>query len=173
MEMEEEEIENVDAPLCRCCQEPYKLGDDFCNNCGFPFNGTEKEQGQYIGKFLVGVHNETEGQRNVKRTRNALFIIAGILMVGGLMTSEQGNEGAIILVGNTVLAFIFLMIAMWSDKSPFNAYLTGLLIFLSAQVIGLIISPASIFSGLILKMIIISFLISGLVGAASSKQKQN
>lgn len=166
----EEEIEKVDVPLCKCCKEPYTLGDEFCNNCGFPFNGSEKEQGQHIGKFLVGINNETEGQRSVKRTRNALFIIAGLLMVGGLMTSEQGNEGAIIIVGNTVLAVIFLFIAMWSDKSPFNAYLTGLIIFLAAQVIGLVISPVSIFSGLIFKIIIMAFLISGIGGAASSKK---
>lgn len=167
----EEEIEKVDAPLCRCCKEPYKLGDEFCNNCGFPFNGTEKEQGHHIGKYLVKVNTKKDGNASILGIKIALLSIAVLLIFASLRFADMGEEGATVLVSNIVLAFVLFGIALWSDKSPFNAYLTGLIIFLSLQIITFFISPYSVLGGLILKLVLIGLLIGGLISAANTKQE--
>lgn len=163
-------IDNEDL-ICKCCETEIAESDDFCSECGFPLKGTEKEQGKHIGKYVVGALDEESGKSGVKKSKNALLIIAGILVASGIWVSKGGGEaGAFIVVTNIVLAVIFAFLAMWSEKNPFSAFLTALILFISLQILFLLADPLSIISGILFKFVIIFFLVNGITSAAKLKK---
>jgi hypothetical protein len=105
--VEKDDIAN-DVLLCRCCKSEVKAEDTFCGECGFPLQGTEEEQGKHIGKYIVGALEKDEGKSAVKKSRNALLVLAGLLVIGGIWVSKSGGEeGAFTLVSNIVMAIVF------------------------------------------------------------------
>jgi len=55
--------------------------------------------------------------------------------------------------------------AYWSQKKPFAALLSALLLYLMVIAINAIVEPTTIFKGILIKIIILSFLIKGVSSA--------
>lgn len=158
--------------ICKCCKESILQADEFCASCGFPLKGTEEEQGKYIGQYILGTHNISEDENQINKSRKGLLIVAGLLVVGGFWSAKSGGEvAAINLVGNIILAIVFAFITLWSEKNPFAAFITTLLLFLSLQIVAFIINPSSLVSGILLKVVIIALLVNGVVSAAKTKSR--
>lgn len=153
---------------CKCCKTTVTENDSFCPNCGFPLKGTIEEQGEFIGKFLTKKNEEQEWKRQVNNARTTLAVV-GVLMIVtggfyGLMNRNSGGE--IIFVVNLIIGLIYFFLSWWSNKNPFGAILTGLIIFISIYLLQAFINPSSLIEGVIIKVVVVTYMINGVVSAA-------
>lgn len=161
--------------ICQCCKYEVGENDSFCNNCGFPLHGTDEEKGKFIGQYLTQKNAKVEIESQVKSARTTLFVVAGLTVLGGLLSTATNNEGdgGIILIASIVIAAIFCGLAFWSNKNPFGALLTGLIMYISLILLSVIEDPMELVRGIIVKVIIISYMIKGVVGASKARGMKN
>src|SRR4051812_24683829 len=66
----------------------------------------------------------------VKKARNILFIIAAVQLVGIAFAFDQDGLARTITIGLSVaLALIFCLLALWTTRKPFDAIVTGLILY--------------------------------------------
>ena len=102
----------------------------------------------------------------VKKARNILFAIAAIQLIGIYFASEQyGMERTITLALSIGLALIFFFLGLWTKRKPYDAIITGIIVY-SILIIGnAMLEPATILQGLIFKIVIFVLLITALSNA--------
>jgi hypothetical protein len=102
--------------------------------------------------------------KHIRNARITLFIIAGVQLVAGVITSLNLPEPAIwITIGIYALfATVFASLAFWTRKKPYTALLIALILYSSLVVGDGIIDPSSIYKGIFLKVAIIVLLVRGL-----------
>ncbi|MCK8522607.1 hypothetical protein M0D21_13565 [Aquimarina sp. D1M17] len=157
--------------LCSQCNTPINGKTKFCANCGYPENGTEKEQSVYHANKVMKKNQVKEDQNRIKSGRNTLYWIAGISFFFGLITFLLNDDSTTFIV-QIILAIIYLILAYWSQKKPFAALLSALLLYVLLIAADVVVEPASIFRGIIVKIIIISFLIKGVNSALQNSKKE-
>ncbi len=154
--------------ICQCCKQKVTYTDSFCQNCGFPLKGTQEEQGKFIGQYITRKGEKEEWKNQVKNAKITLLVLAGLTILFGLIalnTNTEG-EGVVDFLIYAIIAGIYGFLAWWSDKNPFGAVLTGLIVYVALNILTAIVDPLTIFSGVIWKVLIISYLIKGVAGAA-------
>jgi len=158
-------MENQTASLCNCCYNAFNDEDIFCNSCGYPLQGTQQEQDTHI---VIRANKEidiAELNGKVASARNSLYWIGGIIGVWAVITyfvSPDADEAFSLLITNVILVGAFLSFGVWSKSKPTTALISGLALYLIVQILNAIVSPMSIFSGIIMKVIIIAYLIKGI-----------
>lgn len=162
-------------PTCQCCKYEVSESDSFCNNCGFPLNGTDEEKGKFIGQYLTQKNTKAEIENQVKSARTTLFVVAGLMVLSGLfsLATDKEGDGGFILIASLVIAAIFCGLAFWSNKNPFGALLTGLIMYISLILLSIIEDPIELVRGVIVKVIIISYMIKGVIGASKVRGMKN
>lgn len=130
----------------------------------------EKSPGQtpqQEGIFDDLYDNSMEGyDKPIRRARILLFIIAALQLVGIVTIGDIEPPDNWIYVGVFVgLAVTFAALAFWTKRKPYTAILTALVIYGSLNLLAAIIDPASIFRGIILKIVAFVLLINALKNA--------
>jgi hypothetical protein len=101
-------------------------------------------------------------EASMRSARNWLYWIAAIQMALGIYEyyrSISRELGIYALIVQGIIAIVFFLLALWSKKSPVLAFTTAL-IFYVLIILGLaLINPTNIFSGAILKVLVIIALI--------------
>ena len=97
-----------------------------------------------------------------------IYVAAGLFFVSGLITFFATDDFAILLV-NLVICVVYLILAVWSSRNAFAAILTALLIYLTIQLINVMTIPGSLFSGIIIKIVIIAAFVKGIKAALEAK----
>jgi hypothetical protein len=159
----------ADLSTCYYCNSsPLTEGIVFCPSCGFPQRGLEDDQKKFITNKRIlliqldGMHDK------VKKARNALFITAGVMLLSyGVAFVQYGS--AVMIEGGVVIS-AFVGFGFWANKNPFPAVLTGLIFLLTLYVLYAIVNPATIVSGIIIKIAIIAALVYGLKAALQAKK---
>ncbi|MBW1296170.1 zinc ribbon domain-containing protein [Aquimarina litoralis] len=165
-----EEI-NVELQHCSQCNQEMLNDAKFCTYCGFPENGDESEKAQFHAQRVMKKSQAKENNQRINSARNTLYWMAGIFFVSGLFLFFSLNDIAV-LIASSILAIIYLILAYWSQKKPFAAILSALLLYLMVIVVNVIDEPSSLFKGILLKIIILSFLIKGMYSASQSTKGQ-
>ncbi|WP_108803447.1 zinc ribbon domain-containing protein [Aquimarina sp. Aq107] len=165
-----EEIAIQQPLLCSQCNTEINLESKFCTECGFPENGDEKEKAVYHARKAMKKNQIIDDHKRINSARKTLYWMAGISFVVGLIyffrTQDTGE-----LIAQMVIAAIYLMLAYWSQKKPFAAILSGLLLYLTILAIITIAEPTTIFKGIIFKIVIIAFLAKGVYSASQYSKK--
>lgn len=110
-----------------------------------------------------------EYSRGVKRARNTLFAVGIILfafdMIYSLFQDFTKETFLVVLVIDTVILASFIGLGFLTKKKPFIAILSGLILYVGIQVAVAAMNNnwASLFSGFIVKAIIIGLLVKGLI----------
>ena len=160
-------------PDCPDCHSPVNENDIFCGKCGYPVKGTEEQISEF--HYAEGLR-QLQLQENQTVTRggtNSLFVIAAIFLLGGLIyyfVTEDTRAALALLITNLILALIFLGLGLWSREKPVSAFISGLVLYSLIQLLNLLFEPASIFSGIIMKVVIFIYLIKGLMSAFESQK---
>ncbi len=157
--------------LCSQCNTTINTETKFCTNCGYPENGTEKEQATYHAQKVMKKSQAKDDHKRIKSARNTLYWIAGIFFVSGLFMYYTLQDNAI-LVTNVIVATIYLVLAYLSQEKPFVAILSGLLLYILVIALNGIVEPATLFKGILVKIIILSFLIKGVYSASQNAKDQ-
>lgn len=96
------------------------------------------------------------------------MVLAGLTVIVGLIAlgANVDGDGRLEFLIYAIIAVIYGFLAWWSDKNPFGALLTGLVVYVALNILTAIVDPVTIFSGILWKVLIISYLIKGVAGAA-------
>lgn len=153
---------------CECCAAIVNASDSYCQKCGFPLMGTEQEKNTFKAKYIIDINDQEDLKKQIKNARTSLIVVAVLTILGGFVEAARGEKedtGMIVLIA-VILAAIYGGFAIWSNKKPFAALLSGLILFISIILISAFLEPMSIISGIIVKVLVIGYLIKGIVGAS-------
>jgi hypothetical protein len=172
----EREPEEIEAPLvlnCAYCSEPIEPGDAFCIHCGFPLQGTEEEQRSFRTGRMLKEDELDEMKRKVRSAYITIFALSGLFFLAGIYyfasLEPYQNPGAVLLV-NWIVCFVYIGLGLWCRTQPVSAIISGLIFYAIITVLNAIESPSTLVSGIILKVIILGFLITGLNSAYKAQQ---
>ncbi|MBO9567161.1 MAG: hypothetical protein J7621_30590 [Niastella sp.] len=109
-------------------------------------------------------YNSMEGyDKPVRNARIMLFVIAGIQLIPLLLMPEMEELAKWITIGIYVfIAAVFAALALWTKRKPYTAIIVALSFYTGIILLSAVLEPASIFQGLILKIIVFVLLINGL-----------
>jgi len=109
----------------------------------------------------------------VVAARNTLFVLGDFFLLYGLLTpavQPEGQDNTRILVANLSVAIVFGLLGGWASKRPVASIVSGMVLYGLLQLMSLIENPTAIFSGIIVKIIVVSFLVKGLKSAWTAEK---
>lgn len=120
-----------------------------------------------IADYYDGVKKlEMEGyETGIKKARNALFVTAALVFIGELVSAGVSGIGItpLLIVIALIEAGIFVGLGFWTKTKPYSAIVVGLILFILMWVAAIAINGGKgVYSGIIVKIIIISYLVSAL-----------
>lgn len=149
-----------DRSVCHHCRRPGLTVDDvYCPDCGFPQQGSESEQ----RKFIVGKRKERSLQSDhaamVQKARMYLLVAAGLNMITFL------SDQPVVLIVGAIISGIFVGLSFWAKKRAYPALLTGLITYVSLQLLFGIVDVWFMISGIFWKIAIVGALFFALRSA--------
>ena len=123
-----------------------------------------------IADYYDGVKKiEIQGyETGIKKARTALFITAGLLLLGEIISGSAIDFAFTpLMIGIIVFEVgIFIALALWTKTKPYTAIITGLIVFILLWGASIaLLGGKAVYSGIIVKVIIIVNLISALKSA--------
>ena len=169
--------ENVDStmnettPLIECsnCKNNTNANDKFCNNCGYPINGTAEEINAFIANVNVQKIDLEVAEKKINQARNYVFVIAAFTFLSSAVSYFISNDTITALI-NLVLTGIYVGLAFWTKKKAFAAILVALILYLTIHTVNAFIDPLTIVKGIFIKIIIIGLLIKGIRGSLEAEK---
>jgi hypothetical protein len=160
--------EETEQLTCEHCGAQAIPGRKFCTQCSFPIEGTEQEKISF--RLLVSSRKRflSDAQDKIKNAKTIIYVLAGFLFVMGLI-SLLAQDDVASFVANLVLCLTYLILAAWATKNPFAAILTAFVLYLTLQIVGAIVEPITILSGILWKVIFIGAFIKGIRSAYEAK----
>lgn len=158
-----------DLKVCfYCSSSPLPETTVFCPSCGFPQRGSELEQKRFlIGRKQIG-KNVNESEASIGIARIVLFALG--LLNGGVAAWFFYQGERIGGMTQAAIAAIYIGLGFWAAKKPFPALLTGLIVYLTFLLLGAVMDPASILTGLVLKIAIVGSFVYGMRAVKQSEE---
>ena len=113
---------------------------------------------------------EMEGHESgIKKARNALFVTAGLLLLGEIIAmSRAGLAVTPLAIGIIAVEVgIFVALGFWTKYKPFTAIITGLILFIAIWIISATLAGQPVYAGILMKIIIIVILATALKPATA------
>lgn len=103
-------------------------------------------------------------ENGIKKARNALYVTAAFLLIGEVvLLSRSGLEATPLAIGIIAIEVgIFIALALWTKRKPFTAIIVGLILFVLMWVLSIAIADQPVYSGILMRAIIVFFLVSAL-----------
>ena len=126
----------------------------------------QKQEGE-IADYIDGMKKlEMQGhETGIKKARNALFATAGLLLLGEIVTASISNIPLTPLATGIIAVEVgvFIVLALWTKSKPYSAIIAGIVFFILLWVLAIaVVGGRAAYSGIILRVIILSILISAL-----------
>ena len=154
--------------ICENCRNHQSIEKKFCSSCSFPVQGTDEEKYNFRLRLSSRKRLLKDAEGRMKSARTMIYVAAGLFLVSGLIAFFTSDDYATLLV-SLIICVVYLILAVWSSKNSFAAILTAMIIYLTIQLINVIAAPESLFSGIILKIIIIVAFAKGIKAALEAK----
>jgi chromate transport protein ChrA len=126
------------------------------------------------GNMLKNVESKVKEAMWVLWGVGAINVIVGLVYIfmGFGKSEEEMIEGIIAGLFSIIIGVIFIILAFLAGKNrtEYKSILTGLVVYGSLILLNALFEPASIFQGIILKIIIIGSLIKGLSSAKEANE---
>lgn len=142
----------------------------FCPHCGFPQQGTREDQKDFRAQVFLKKQDLTNAQSKVKNAAATLYVIAGFTSLYGLIVGLGIREDAGLMIGNVVIAILYILLGLWSQEKPFMAILSGLILYATFILLNAFLDPATLYNGMVIKLVVIVFLIKGVVSARQANR---
>jgi hypothetical protein len=107
--------------------------------------------------IFAGLYDLAPYEKTLKSARIWLYVIAGIQLAMGIFeynTIAEKDLAWMVFGIDAFVAAIFLVLALWSRKSPVPAFTTALICYLLFNVIFMILDPTNIARGIIVKVLV-------------------
>ena len=154
---------------CSKCSSPVAEHDKFCNECGFPENGSQKEKELYDYRIKLKMDVVEEAQKKLKNVKVLLYVIAGLnFAIGAYFVTTDTNIADGLF--NMFSAAIYLACVIWVNKQPLTGVLAAFVFWIVTQLLLVLVDPALLFNGIILKAVFIGIFIKGISSANDVKK---
>lgn len=155
--------------VCPDCDNAVVPGKIFCTNCGYPVNGTPEQKSNFdIEKYKLQAELDVT-QSRIKNGTTTLYVLSGLALLGSFviptMMDMSGDEKKQTFITYIILSALYIGLAFLSKKKPFAALLTALILYVTVIILGAFVQPTSLFSGIIIKVLVIAYLVKGTKGA--------
>jgi hypothetical protein len=163
------EITSEHLPICENCKAPHGTDQKFCQQCSFPVGGTDTEKQAF--RMNVGMHQQwlRNATKETGTAKTIIYILAGIFLLFGIYQGLAVDDFAG-LITNLIVCVVFLVLAAWTDSNPFGAILTAFIIYLTIQLFNFFLDPATLFGGILWKVLIISGFLKGIRSAQEAQR---
>ena len=111
--------------------------------------------------------------KHIRQARNAIFVAAGVLVFNLVVLAATTAYYEYLWLDYTIWgAFIagFVLLGFWTKKKPYTAIICALVLYVLFVALNAFIDITTIYKGIILKIVIISFLVKGLNDAKEAQQ---
>ncbi len=145
--------------ICPACKTEIEKEIEICTNCEFPFNGTEKQRGIHIGRFInqKGIVNDSDN--SIIKSQKILIGIATINLVILLLQFSKGKLEIADIIFNGVLTLIILLCGIFIKKKPITFTFIPLILIIAINILNYILDPKSLLNGVFFKIFIIGSLV--------------
>ncbi len=126
--------------------------------------------GTVFGLIQHSAARDAHANLNQFQETDELQPINGEIYTVAELRSQIDKEVLFVFGINYFLAAVMLGLYFWSRESPFPALVAALSVYLAVQVLNAIIDPATIIQGLLIKILIISFLLNGIKTSLNSRK---
>lgn len=148
----------MESSNCPACSQESSTILEYCSNCNFPYNGTENERSAHIGRFISEKNILSESETSVKKSRNILYIIAGLNFLMFFIAIFSNEYLLVDAIVNLVIAAIFASFAFFIHKSPVIFTVIPLVFITMIYLIDATYDPSSMARGMIFKLFILGSL---------------
>ena len=159
----------LSAPeYCPACSNTISVNDVFCQNCGYPLQGEEQEQKNFLLNREIAQIDLDGYHKKIIRARNWFYYLAGLFTVIGLITffkNKDSEDVLVIAIPEFILSVCFLVLGSYSIKKPLACIISGLCLYIIVQILNFIADPALIARGIVFKIFVIAMLINGIKSA--------
>jgi hypothetical protein len=154
---------------CENCSATVPDSQKFCSQCSFPVNGTDSEKQSFRLHVSSRKRFLSDAEDKIKSSKYIMFGLAGIFLLVGLFVGFGADDFETMII-NIFCCLIYLVLGAWCSKNPFGATLTALIIYATIVVVNAFVEPTSLFSGIVLKVIIITALVKGIRSAQEAQK---
>jgi hypothetical protein len=114
----------------------------------------------------------TQGyDKHIRNARIMLYIVAGLQLLPLLTLGPIAEDVYWIVIGlQLFFVAVFVALAIWTKYKPFAALMTAMIFFICIWLLGAILNPATIFSGILVKVIVVILLILGIRNARDAEE---
>src|SRR5688572_21237383 len=149
--------QDQNRPLqCAHCKNALDHTDSFCEHCGYPVKGTEEAKTEFHFQ-LSSKQLQLQDSGNIRKVMNNLYVVAAVFVVYAVVfyyinpSVESSNH---VLITNLSMGVTFFLLARWSARKPVAAITSALALYLAVQLVNLLIEPATLLQGVILKVFV-------------------
>jgi len=134
----------------------------------------QNQEENVLSDYLEGYQqlDLQSAENNVKKARNAIFVIAGLLLISFLVT--MGVSDSFTPVGITIAIIasgIFVALGFLTKKQPLGSIIIALVLFIGIWVSDIVlIGPEYIIKGILVKGAIVYFLVTGIKHAKEAER---
>ena len=110
--------------------------------------------------------------KSIKQARNVLFAVASIEIIFGIFSGMRlsGDDALYSIAITTAIGLVFLALGFWTKNKPYSAIVTGLIFYVSIIVVSATIDIATLFRGVIMKLIVIVYLVKSINDAREAQE---
>lgn len=144
-------MEDSNRAKCGLCRGLVASEQEFCNNCGFPANGSEKKKHKYKLDRLNTREKLEDLESKMRKIGYLIFLLAISNGVFALMSEDSTEQ--IIYAAISGLYFVSGILAF---SKPFIGILCGFVIYVILLILIAVADPASLLSGILIKILVIS-----------------
>ena len=156
---------------CGHCNQPVSPDEKFCTNCGYPANGTEREQ----RNFYIALENKKnlvkDSQKKIRNVKIMLGIIATIQALAGFFYLFSAAEiGSVLAIIQFVAVLLILGCIIWVNHNPLTGIMAAFVVYILLVILSSLGDPVNLVRGLLWKIIIIGIFIKGIAAARDAKE---
>lgn len=149
----------MSSKACPSCKNKNNTDAPFCVICDFPFNGSEKEKGIHIGKFISNKGIIDDSEDYLIKSQRLLYIAALFYLIGTVVYVFSASYYVITLVVNLFVITILVVSAIFIKKQPLLFLGLPTFVLTTIYVSEYFIDPLLLLKGIIFKLIIFGCLI--------------
>lgn len=104
-------------------------------------------------------------EQGIKKARTALFVVAGLMLLGEIISASASNIVLTPLAIGIIIAEvgIFVGLAMWTKSKPYSAIITGLVVFIGLWILAIaMLGMRAAYGGIVVRIIIIVTLVNAM-----------
>jgi|LauGreDrversion4_2_1035121.scaffolds.fasta_scaffold351883_2 uncharacterized membrane protein len=147
----------LDKTVCFHCKKTNLTEEDiYCPNCGFPQQKSEEEQKKFIVDYRKTKSAIKEEKDTINSAKRYLYIAAVVNMIPFI-----SDEILVLIIGLSI-SLVFVVLAIWINKKPFAAILTGIIFYITLYLFFGLLDATLFISGIIWKIVIVGTLFSAL-----------